>query len=159
MGLRATLLKRSLTRYFNQPASVRSAMRVISGATLLSVLGSAILMRIVEPDEYPNLGVALWWAMQTVTTVGYGDVTPTSAIGRLIGAVVMLQSIAFITVVTAYITSSFVERLRHQQSAAARSDARDGEHRLHARFDELAARLDRLERTIDAARDQNQRHD
>ena len=134
-------------------------MRVISGATLVSVLGSAILMRIFEPDEYPTLGVALWWAIQTVTTVGYGDVTPTSAIGRLIGAVVMLQSIAFITVVTAYITSSFVERLRHQQSAAARSDTMDGEHRLHARFDELAARLDRLERTIDAARDQDQRHD
>ena len=153
MGLWTTLLKRSLTRYFNQPASVRNAMRVISGATLMSVLGSAILMRIFEPDEYPNLGVALWWAIQTVTTVGYGDVTPTSAIGRLIGAVVMLQSIAFITVVTAYITSSFVERVRHQQSAEARSDAMDGEHRLHARFDELAARLDQLERTIDAARD------
>ena len=117
-------------------------MRVISGATLMSVLGSAILMRILgrksiqisaspcgrRPDRHHG---RLWRC-----NARQRNQAPHRRM-------VMLQAIAFITVVTAYITSSFVERLRHQQSAEARSDAMDGEHRLHARFDELAARLDR----------------
>ena len=45
--------------------------------------------------KFPDLGVGMWWALQTVTTVGYGDVTPHDTVGRLVGAVIMLESIAF----------------------------------------------------------------
>ena len=113
-------------------------------------------MRFVEPSEYPDLGVAMWWAIQTVTTVGYGDVTPKSTLGRFVGSVIMLQAIAFITVVTASITSSFVERVRREGSAKELANAADSEQRLHARFDDLVARLDRIENNMRRLADERQ---
>ena len=51
-----------------------------------------------------------WWALQTVTTVGYGDVTPARTSGRIVAAFVMLQGIAFLAILVAAITSTFVAR-------------------------------------------------
>ena len=45
----------------------------------------AIVIRIADPDNFPSLGLGIWWALQTVTTVGYGDVVPTTAVGRAWG--------------------------------------------------------------------------
>ena len=50
-------------------------------------------MRVTDAREFPNIGDGLWWAVQTVTTVGYGDRVPTSPGGRLIAALVMLVGI------------------------------------------------------------------
>jgi voltage-gated potassium channel len=54
--------------------------------------------------------------VQTVTTVGYGDVTPEKTIGRIIAVVVMLSGIGFLTVVTASITAVFIETARRRLS-------------------------------------------
>ncbi len=142
-------LKRSLTRFSSQPVSVRNAMRVIMVATLVSVLIGGVVIRLVEPENYPNIGIGLWWSLQTVTTVGYGDVTPKTTLGRFVGALVMLQSIAFVTVITATITSSFVARLQRESRALDLASDADDQQRIHARFDELAARLDRIENAIE----------
>ena len=56
--------------------------------------------------------------MQTVTTVGYGDHVPETAIGQLVAALVMLLGIGFLTVITASITSTFVARARRAQGGA-----------------------------------------
>ena len=69
----------------------------------------------VDRENFPTIGVAFWWAIQTVTTVGYGDVTPTTALGRFIGSFVLIESIAFLSIVTAVITSTFVEQARQQR--------------------------------------------
>jgi voltage-gated potassium channel len=76
--------------------------------------------------------------MQTVTTVGYGDVTPKHVSGRVVGALVMLEGIAFIAIITAAITSTFVARAEREAG-----EAEDAE--LEARLDE---RFDRLEAMI-----------
>jgi voltage-gated potassium channel len=55
---------------------VRTAARVIVTATGAVVIVGGILMRVLDHDEYSNIWVGMWWALQTVTTVGYGDVTP-----------------------------------------------------------------------------------
>ena len=60
--------------------------------------------------------MGLWWAVQTVTTVGYGDHTPVTVSGRLVAAFVMLVGIGFLTVVTAAITSTFVSRAEGEQA-------------------------------------------
>jgi voltage-gated potassium channel len=91
----------------------------------------------------------MWWAIQTVTTVGYGDVTPGRAAGRIVATVVMLWGVAFLAILFATITSTFVaraERERDEQQAATEL----GEHaRSEARFDALGARLDRIEAPLD----------
>ena len=85
-------------------AVVTSVVTVIAG----------LLIRLTDPQTFPNIGLDLWWAIQTTTTVGYGDLVPGSVAGRLIAAFVMVVGIAFITVSTAAITSAFLEAARRR---------------------------------------------
>ena len=120
------LVERRFESFMRTPLSVRRAMAVIVTATLVSVIAGGVVIHLVDGDEFPGIGTGLWWALQTVTTVGYGDVAPQDTVGRLVGAVIMLESIAFVAIVTAAITSSFVERARRQHAAAEAEDAADG---------------------------------
>jgi voltage-gated potassium channel len=58
----------------------------------------------------------MWWAVVTVTTVGYGDVYPTSVEGRIIAMVVMLFGIGFLSVLTATVASRFVKTERGDET-------------------------------------------
>ena len=116
---------------------------MIVTATAVVVVGAGFLITLVDEKEYSNLGVGLWWAVQTVTTVGYGDVAPSAVSGRLVAAAVMLYGIAFIAIVTALITSTFVARAAQEhEDAQARVDVSDREL--------MVWRLDELERKLDA---------
>ena len=80
-------------------------------------------------------GVGMWWALETVTTVGYGDVTPRNVSGRIIASVVMLEGIAFLAIITAVITSTFVSRASAEYAAlhaGEQADTVDLEKRLAA---------------------------
>ena len=117
---------------------------MIVTATAVVVVGAGFLITLVDEKEYANLGVGLWWAVQTVTTVGYGDVTPSAVSGRLVAAAVMLYGIAFIAIVTALITSTFVARAAQEhEDAQARVDVSDREL-MERRFDELERKLDAI---------------
>ncbi len=142
---RPNLVERSTSKFLREPPSVRIAARVIVVATLMVVVGGGILMRIADHKEYPTVGVGMWWAIQTVTTVGYGDVTPKAVTGRIVASVVMLEGIAFLAIVTAAITSTFVARIQGEKLAAETAAAKTQEQRLEARFDQLEARFDQLE--------------
>lgn len=134
-------VERRLERFLKEPPSVRNAAGVIVIATTVVVVGAGVAISLLDRHEYPNVGVGMWWALQTVTTVGYGDVTPTHVTGRLLGAVVMLQGTAFIAIVTALITSTFVARATRER--AEEGEAGDRE-RIDRRFDELERKLDLL---------------
>jgi voltage-gated potassium channel len=137
---------RSWDRFMADPSSTRKAIAVIVAAYLLTVLTSALLMWLLDRAEYPDPGVALWWAIQTVTTVGYGDVAPADPVGRAVATVVMLAAVAFLAIVTASITSAFIESRQAQRRAGAA--ALDAEHRerLEARLAEISVRLETIER-------------
>ena len=136
-------LERRFTRLLDEPPSIRLAATVIVSATAVVVLLSGVLMWFIDTDEYPHLGDALWWASQTVTTVGYGDVTPTNASGRIVGVFVMLYGIAFVTVSVAAITSIFVSRASNERGTAEDEADKRIEARL-AGIDERLARLEEL---------------
>jgi voltage-gated potassium channel len=103
-------------------------------------------MTIVDHKHYPSVGSGLWWAVQTVTTVGYGDNTPATVPGRLVGAFVMLVGIGFLTVITASITSTFVSRTGPE---GASSDAEVATaHQLREIESRLDARLERIEAAL-----------
>jgi voltage-gated potassium channel len=141
---RWNLLERRVARFLSEPPSVREAAGVIVTATVVVVVGAGFLITLVDGEEYPNLGVALWWAVQTVTTVGYGDVTPREVSGRIVAGAVMLYGIAFIAIVTALITSTFVARAAQEhEDAQAREDVSDREL-MERRFDELERKLDAI---------------
>jgi hypothetical protein len=143
-------VERRFEAFMREPLSVRKAMAVIVSATVASVVIGGVVITLIDSEEFPDIGIGLWWALQTVTTVGYGDVAPHNAAGRVVGAVIMLESIAFIAIVTAAITSSFVERARRQQ-AATEDAATDQElaTQLAEQLADITARLDGLQRTLD----------
>ena len=117
---------------------------MIVTATVVVVVGAGALISVLDREEYPDIGIGMWWALQTVTTVGYGDVTPTHVAGRLVAAAVMLQGIAFIAIITAVITSTFVARATRQQEAERREGELSDRELIEARFDELSRKLDLL---------------
>ena len=88
------------------------AWKSVGVLTLSVTIIGGLLVRLTDPDTFSNVWEGLWWSIQTVTTVGYGDVVPASTPGRLIAAVVMIGGIGFITVTTAAIASAFVESAR-----------------------------------------------
>jgi voltage-gated potassium channel len=131
-------IERRVERFLREPPTVRNAAGVIVVATTVVVVGAGVLISLVDREQYPDVAVGMWWALQTITTVGYGDVTPSHVTGRLLGAVVMLQGTAFIAIVTAVITSTFVARATRTHEQEETNDR----ERLERRFDELERKLD-----------------
>lgn len=123
---------------------MRGAARVIVLATAAIVVVSGVLMWVFDHREFPNVWRGMWWAIQTVTTVGYGDVVPKHVLGRVVASFVMLQGIAFLAVLTALITSVFVERVSAEREAVEAVDEQSDRDRVQARFDELDRKLDAL---------------
>jgi voltage-gated potassium channel Kch len=142
------LIERRMTRFLRSPASVRLAANVIVTATALVVAGGGALMWLLDHSEYPNVGRGLWWAIQTVTTVGYGDVTPQNVSGRIIAAVVMLWGIAFVSILVAAITSTFVARAAQERELQEAVGEDEVELRLEAKLDDLSTRLERVEQLL-----------
>jgi voltage-gated potassium channel len=144
---RWNLIERRLERFLREPLSVRNAASVIVVATAAIVIGAGVLITLLDSEEYPNVGIGLWWALQTVTTVGYGDVAPKNVAGRLVGAFVMLEGIAFVAIITAVITSAFVARATRESQAAQAKDELSDRELMERRFDELEQKLDALAST------------
>jgi voltage-gated potassium channel len=132
-------------RFMENPASIRYASVAIMTVTLVMTLVGAVVIRVFDNDEFPTMGEAIWFTLQTVTTVGYGDNAPKDFIGRLVGAAIMLTAIGLITVITAIITSTFVSAATKQREASNEQTGIDSIARLEATLDALDDRLDRIE--------------
>jgi voltage-gated potassium channel len=145
---RLNVIERRMTRFLKEPPSVRTAAGVIVTATTVVVIGGGVLIRLLDHGEYSDIWVGMWWALQTVTTVGYGDVTPKDPSGRIIAAFVMLQGIAFLAITTAAITSTFVARATKERDMAHAADEDDAEVRIEARLEGIDQRLARLEKML-----------
>jgi voltage-gated potassium channel len=118
--------------------NARRAALVIAVFTSILTLSSALLAFLLDRDDFPSIGISIWWALQTVTTVGYGDFVPHNTEGRVIGSIVMLGGISLVAVVTAAIAATLVESARRRAIAEER-------HPLAPQLDEISARLERLE--------------
>ncbi len=134
-----TRLERRLDRMIARAQTPRAAALVIATVTITITLAAGVLMTIVDHKGFPSVGSGLWWAIQTVTTVGYGDHVPETAPGQIMAAIVMLVGIGFVTVITASITGAFVARTR--------KDERDAGHDRPSaeQCDEIIERLRRIE--------------
>jgi voltage-gated potassium channel len=112
--------------------------------TLLVVIAGAGGFTAVEQGHHEpeiNIWDGLWWAITTVTTVGYGDIATQTDAGRVIAMVIMLAGIGFVAMLTAAAAERFVAR----QVVEADYDASVAHAEVMARLDEIAARLTRLE--------------
>ena len=115
----------------------RDAAFLIVAVWLVAVVIFGIVEHLIDDQTFPTVWLGMWWALATVTTVGYGDVVPQDSAGRVIASFLLLGGLALLSVVTATITSGFVAR-------AQRDTFSDGEAELLAEIRELRARVDEL---------------
>jgi len=117
---------------------------------------------LVDRQDFPSFGIGVWWAIVTLATVGYGDVVPTTAWGKIVGSATIIVGVTFLAFLTATVTSLFVSTEQDERAAdearlraaaevetralIARSDAETRE--LFRRLDERLAAIDaKLERS------------
>ena len=129
-GKRQSFVERRIRRIVN----ARSVTIGLATTFVALALGGGILIKFVDHENFPTVGLGIWWALQTVTTVGYGDVVPAEGRGRIIAGVVMLLGIAASAVLTAFVTSALFE-------AALRRHRGFDEHAIMERLDAIDARL------------------
>jgi voltage-gated potassium channel len=122
----------------------RGLFRVLLVATGLLFIGSWLVLLSEENAKGSNIhsyGDALWWAVVTVTTVGYGDRYPVTDLGRVVAVVLMLVGIGLIGVLTATVASFFVQEHADANSAKLQKAHED----LGGRLAEIDDRLGRIE--------------
>ncbi len=100
----------------------------------VAVVVFGVVERLIDPKTFHNVWLGMWWAIETVTTVGYGDIVPSQTAGKIIAAFLMLGGLSLLSVITASITSGFVSRAQTRQRAA-------GEDPVLRKLDELTAEL------------------
>jgi len=113
----------------------------IAVATLAVTVVCGVVIRLIDPADFSSVWQGLWWAVQTVTTVGYGDIVPTHATGRIAAAILMMAGIGLLAVVTAVITAAFLEKVRRRLGDPGHAE-------VIQKLDELGGRLDAVESAL-----------
>jgi len=99
---------------------------VVASITAL-VVAFGVIMWLVDRKDFPTVGLALWWAVSTVTTVGYGDVVPTTTGGRFVATGLMIIGFASLSLLTGIVASLLVSR---QTGAQAHETIKEVERKL-----------------------------
>ncbi len=105
----------------NRRQEIIAAFMVLA---LLTIAASVLMYEAehaVQPEAFDSILTGIYWAMTTITTTGYGDLVPITALGRLIGFFVMVLSIAIVAIPAGIFSAGFVEEFRAQRDARRRS--------------------------------------
>ena len=137
------LSDRSLTR-INRAVESGRIVPFFALFILAVTAAAALVVRVFAQGEFETYGISLWWAAQTVTTVGYGDVIPQTALSKIVAVIVMLFGITIVSLMTALVTSAVVT---WSQRRVAEEDG--GEHDAHlAALRRIEQRLEALEQRL-----------
>ena len=126
--------------------SVIQALVLAAAVTGAVVLAGGSLVSLLEPERFETVGEGLWWAMTTITTVGYGDVVPSTGAGRVVGVALMLTGFACLAFVTATMASMIVREVRAEERLIEREESE-----VLTLLAEMNRRLKRLESLADAS--------
>ncbi|MBY5957690.1 ion transporter [Membranicola marinus] len=117
-----------LGRYYKSMKLVREVLQekkselVVTGfLSIIIILFSAFLMYFVEgqvqPDEFSNVLDGIWWAIATLTTVGYGDVYPITGVGKFVSGIIAVTGIGLIALPTALISAGFMDKMKGEDAS------------------------------------------
>lgn len=101
--------------FVEESSSLLAAFFIMAVVLILASCGIYLLEHDIQPDKFGSIPAAMWWAMATLTTVGYGDVVPITPLGKLFGGVITLVSMGMIAVPTGLLASSFSEQVRKRR--------------------------------------------
>ena len=113
-----------LKRYFTSLGVIQSVVKKTKNEILVTiflvfillVLSSTLMYNIektAQPDAFQNIGEAMWWAVATLTTVGYGDIYPVTGLGKVLSAFIALLGIGIVALPTGIISSAYIEEIRN----------------------------------------------
>ena len=90
------------------------------------LLFSSVIMYVVEysaqPDKFSSIPASLWWAIMTVTTVGYGDIIPVTPLGKIIASFVTLTGVLILALPSAILATGFIEERQNQRVQASKNE-------------------------------------
>lgn len=146
--LSVVVIVKTLEQALGHTIRGRVILYTICGAVVIVYAGSLAVLEAERGQpgaDINSLGDALWWAMTTVTTVGYGDLQIVTGRGRLVAVALMIGGITLLGLVTATLASWIVERVGEEEIAAEAATV--------AHIDELLEEVRRLEETVKRYRD------
>ena len=121
--------------------TLRKAVGLIVAVATSLAIGAAVLERLLEPEVFDTYPHALWFSITTVSTVGYGDLVPESAAGRVVASALMLTGLGLIPLITSVVVSILVS----QRSREAREQEMQDLRLILERLDSVDRRLESLE--------------
>jgi voltage-gated potassium channel len=122
----------------------RAAAFLIVVLWLLAIVIFGVVERIADPKTFPSVWLAFWWALQTVTTVGYGDIVPGQTSGKVLASFLMLGGLAFLSVITATVTSAFIARRQAELQETGEDPVIQRLEKISSRLDDMETKLSRL---------------
>src|SRR4051794_20865092 len=137
-----------IERRIRKIANARSITLALATTFVGLALGGAVAIRLLDEDSFPSFGLAVWWALQTVTTVGYGDVVPSGATGKAIGSIEMVLGVSLISFLTAGVRSVVVQRPQDKGHEGDGVQAAHAVQRLVDTLDEVRSAIAALERRL-----------
>jgi len=96
--------------------SFLAAMFLLTIAMLIASTGIYIFEKDAQPDKFGSIPEAMWWAVATLTTVGYGDVTPITAMGKIFGALITIIGIGTVALPSGILASGFSDQLKRRKN-------------------------------------------
>jgi voltage-gated potassium channel len=127
----------------------RVAASLIVSLWAVGVVVFGVVERLVNPETFGNVWLAMWWALQTVTTVGYGDVVPGNTAGKVIAAFLMLGGLSLYAVLTGAITSAFVAEAQARRRAGRDDPVTGRLEEMSVQLEAIRAELARLDSRTD----------
>jgi voltage-gated potassium channel len=127
----------------------RAALGWIAVAAVAVAMLGALVAFLVDREAFDSFGEAIWWAVVTVGTIGYGDVVPTNGAGRVVAGILILFTMAFFPVLTGVVTATLIDQ---GQREAASDERREEEERQAELLRHLSSIEDRLTRLEERAR-------
>ena len=122
----------------------RDAAYLIAAFWAVAVVVFGVLERIVDPKTFHSVWMGMWWAVETVTTVGCGDIVPDQTAGKVIAGFLMLGGLSLLAVVTAAVTSGFVSRAQARGQIAASDPALRKLDQLTLELQAVTAELEQM---------------
>lgn len=141
----------------------RHAAYLIGAFWALAVIVFGVVERLIDPKTFHTVWLGMWWAVETVTTVGYGDIVPSQTAGKVIAGFLMLGGLSLLAVVTAAVTSGFVARSQQAARPAGQDPvmrkldelAAQGPDPVMRKLDELGAQLEAVHTELERLRGAN----